>query len=387
MYQSSTRNNFLDILLDPMAIAILGSIALHSIIAASFPFFTHVEKPGKKAEPGTVKVVELTPNELQRIPQAPQPIIPQTLPPVYQPSTPIPPRTPKISAAPQTIPSSPFRTPPKGQIKPSIGTKEQKATPSAQPSPPLFDPNITFRPTPKPGKPPTKVGSTAKPSPQPSTKPPIDQKPPTASPQPQPTPVGTDNDGGDDAEPPKKPAPPTQTGQQPTSTPQPSGSSKPTPGSTPSSTPPSNNAGGGDSNGAYGQYTQAANNKLREYLTKYPDLKAYPPKLLSPKYPPGVICPKVKQPPFIVLMVAFDKIPPGQDSNILGSITAPLLENDKPYISGDPTTLANKKLLELATDAGFNDATTADKARPEADKGKPVLYQYRVQFDPASCKN
>jgi hypothetical protein len=86
-------------------------------------------------------------------------------------------------------------------------------------------------------------------------------------------------------------------------------------------------------------------------------------------------------------MVAFDKIPPGQDSSVLGSATAPLLENEKPYIDGDPATKGNKKLLELATDAGFTDATSADQKRPEADKGRPVLYQYRVQLDPASCPN
>jgi hypothetical protein len=388
MYQSSTRNNFLDILLDPMAIAILGSIALHAIIAANFALFTPPVKPDKKAEPGTVKVVELTPNELQRIPQAPQPVIPQTLPPVYQPSTPIPPRTPQISTAPQTIPSSPVRTPPKAQAKPSKGTKEQPAKPQPQPSTPLFDPNITFSPTPTPSKPPAKQGDTTKPSPQPS-QPPVKPAKPTplaASPKPQPTP-GTDEDGSEQAQTQPQPTTPTKPSQKPTATPQPSGTASPTPGSQPSQ--PSGTAGGDGSGGGgvYGQYTQAANDKLREYLTKYPTLKTYSPKLLSQKYPPGVPCTKVKQPPFIVLMVAFDKIPPGQHNNILGSVTAPLLENEKPYISGDPTTIANKKLLELATDAGFNDATTADKNRPEADKGKPVLYQYRVQFDPASCKH
>jgi hypothetical protein len=71
MYQSSPRKNFLDILIEPTSIAILGSIALHALLGASLPFFTQLEKEIKKADPGTVKVVELTPNELQRIPQAP----------------------------------------------------------------------------------------------------------------------------------------------------------------------------------------------------------------------------------------------------------------------------------------------------------------------------
>lgn len=109
MYQSSTRNNFLDILLDPTAIAILASIVLHATIGASLPFFTQPEKEGKKVGPTTVKVVELTPSELQRIPQAPPTPAPQVLPPVTQPtpaSSPAvaPVRTPQFSTAPQTIP-------------------------------------------------------------------------------------------------------------------------------------------------------------------------------------------------------------------------------------------------------------------------------------------
>ena len=72
MYQSAPRKNFLDTLIEPTSIAILGSIALHAILGASLPFFTQLEKEVKKSEPGTVKVVELTPTELQRIPQAPR---------------------------------------------------------------------------------------------------------------------------------------------------------------------------------------------------------------------------------------------------------------------------------------------------------------------------
>jgi hypothetical protein len=386
MYQSSTRNNFLDILLDPTAIAILGSIALHAIIAVSFPFLFQPEKPGKKVDPGSVKVVELTPNELQRIPQAPPPVIPQTLPPVYQPSIPIapaaPPRAPKISTAPQTIPSSPIRTPPKTSAKPVPVIKGQPAKPQVQPSPPTFDPNVSFEPNPLPSKVATKPNPT-KPAP-PVSRTPTKPTKPTASPKPTQSPMDDDNAT---EQPQPSPTPASgRTSQKPPATTQPNGSPTANPSTSPSGQPPSN-GGNANSGGPYGAYTQSANQKIQEYLTKYKDLKLYPPKALAIKYPPGVTCSKVKQPPFIVLMVAFDKIPPGQDSNVLGSATAPLLENEKPYIDGDPATKGNKKLLELATDAGFTDATASDQKRPEADKGRPVLYQYRVQLDPSSCPN
>ncbi len=387
MYQSSTRNNFLDILLDPTAIAILGSIALHAVIAASFPFLFQPEKPGKKVEPGSVKVVELTPNELQRIPQAPPPVIPQNLPPVYQPSIPVapaaPPRAPKISTAPQTIPSSPIRTTPKITAKPVPVTKGQKAKPQVQPSPPVFDPNISFEPNPLPSRVSAKPDPT-KPSPlSPTPAKPVKQTKPKS---PEPTEVPQDYDTGPELQPTPAPGSGRQS-QKPPATTQPSGSPSPNPGGGSPSNPPSGSEVNVNSVGPYGAYTQSANQKIQEYLTKYKDLKLYPPKALAVKYPPGAKCSKVKQPPFIVLMVAFDKIPPGQDSNVLGSATAPLLENEKPYIDGDPATKADKKLLELATDAGFTDATAADQKRPEADKGRPVLYQYRVQLDPASCPN
>jgi hypothetical protein len=383
MYQSSTRNNFLDILLDPTAIAILGSIALHAIIAASFPFLFHPEKPGKKADTGSVKVVELTPNELQRIPQAPPPVIPQTLPPVYQPSIPIapaaPPRAPKISTAPQTIPSSPIRPSPKTTAKP-VPTKGQTAKPQAKPSPPVFDPKISFEPNPLP----TKVS--AKPNPT-KPAPPVSRTPtkPTKPTSPKPTQLPQDDKKfSEELQP--SPAPGSgNTSQKPAAAPQPTGSPNSTPGTPSSGQPPSN---GGNPNGVDPYNTkEATRQKIEEYLTRYKDLKLYPPKALAIKYPPGVTCSKVKQPPFIVLMVAFDKVPPGQESSVLGSATAPLLENEKPFISGDPSIKSNKKLLELATDAGFTDATAADQKRPEADKGRPVLYQYRVQLDPASCPN
>jgi outer membrane biosynthesis protein TonB len=137
MYQSSTRKNFLDILLDPTAIAILGSIALHATIGATLPFFTQPDKAGTNG-PTTVKVVELTPNELQRIPQAPPTPSPQVLPPVTQPTTApssqaTPPSTPEFSTSPQTIPfPSIVGTPQQKKVvpkpKPKPASKQQKAT-------------------------------------------------------------------------------------------------------------------------------------------------------------------------------------------------------------------------------------------------------------------
>ncbi len=381
MYQSSTRNSFLDILLDPTAIAILGSIVLHATIGASLPLFTQPEKEAKKADPGTVKVVELTPSELQRIPQAPQAPAPQVLPPVTRPITPssksaAPPRTPPLSTNSQTIPFSPIRIPLNSPtFKPPSAKKAQQAIPQKQPTAPIFDPDIFKNPTPKFSPLPIQKSITSKqairptPMPTPTTQP-ITKTPTTPTPQQS---EGIDDDGG--GQQPITPAnTPTTTAKKPTAKP-PVNSSNPLP-----TNPSPNNASGS----SYGAYTKAANTRLQEYLTKYPGIKMYPPKTLQRQYHPlkGISCPKVKQPPFIVLMVAFDKVPDGQDP-ITGSTISPFLENEKPYINGDPATLANKTLMEQAATEGFADATTADKNRPEVDKGKPVLYQYRVQME---CK-
>lgn len=398
MYQSSTRKNFLDILLDPTAIAILGSLALHATIGATLPFFTQPDKAGTNG-PATVKVVELTPNELQRIPQAPPTPAPQVLPPVTQP-TPAPspqaapPSAPdEFSTSPQTIPfPSIVGTPQKKKVtpKPKSAPKQQKAKPQKRSTIAIFDPNQIFNaPTPKPSKSPIPKGTpkpSAQPKPTPKTQPLTKKTTSQTTPAPQQQIPATDDDGGD--RPPTTPATtPTRQAQQQPATAPPSGTPAAQPTTQPATPPSGEPTGNNNERGLYGKYTQAANAKLQEYLQKYPNIKQYPPKQLSQQYPAGVTCSKVKQPPFIVLMVAFDKVPEGQENNILGSGTSPLLNDEKPYINGDPTMLANKKLLELATTAGFADATEADKQRPAADKGKPVLYTYRVQFDPATCKN
>jgi hypothetical protein len=386
MYQSSTRNNFLDILADPTAIALLGSIALHAIIAASLPFFPHPDKEGKKAEPGTVKVVELTPSELQRIPQAPPIPTPQVLPPVTPPINPIskvatPPSTPPISPNSPTIPFSPIRIPlEQVNPKPFAGNKEQKAIPQPQPTAPIFDPKISLKPTPKPSQPSVKKDITLKPIPKPKPKP-VNKvlTPPDLSQT-----VAPDDDGGD--------SPPTTT---PATTPtQPTQSTavKPAPASgTTKSTPPaqspnqpSGDTGDNNSSWVYGKYAAAASERIQQYLTAYPDLKLYKPQLLLQSYPVGAPCSKVKQSPFIVLMAAFDKVPENADNNPLGDSTAPSI--DKPYVAADRDTPENRKLGELAVNTALYEANKADQNRPAADKGKRVLYQYRVQFDPTTCK-
>ncbi len=374
MYQSSTRTNFSDILLDPMAIAILGSIALHATLGAGLPLFTQPEKDLKKADAGTVKVVELTPGELQRIPQAPPNPAPQALPPVTKPITPSrplvtpPPRTPQISTNSQGIPFSPIRIPLEKIAPQPADKKVRTATPQPQPTAPIFDPNLSFKPSPKPSKPPIAKGIKPPAQPKPTTKTPPSTQPPTQAPPQNP---GTDNDGSEPS-PITPPSTASSQGQQPTQ--KPSSSAPATPANQASD--PLKESG----SGYYGAQTQAANAKLQEYLKKYPNLKQYPPQQLPlQNYKSDIGCPKVKQPPFIVLMVAFDKIPEGQDNNILGDTTSPLLNNnEKPYIDGDRATLENTKLMNIATSAGFAAATEADKSRPESDKGRPVLYQYRV---------
>ncbi len=395
MVRSYPRNNFLDILRDPLTVTLMASIALHAAVGAYLlPILTKAQPEGIKADPGTVKVVELTPNELQRIPQAPEPIPTPTpaqpvLPPVYKPSTPVAPTAPKYST---TIPASPIRTPPK---KTATNTpKGSKNQPTKAPaSGGIFDPEIFNTPSPKPSKPPTKKGETSKASPKPIVTPSIK---PTTSPKPAtkaPTPTkpqatadpNTDDDGGGQTSSNTPPTTPPKTSQQPVTTP----TTKPA-GSATTQLPSNQQNNGSPSGGGtkpFGAYDQAATARLRDYYTKYPDLKAYPTKRILQQYPAGIPCSKVKQPPFIVLMVALDKIVPGQDADILGNDTSNLPENEKPYVDGDPTILKNTKLLEVATTAGFSDATTSDRNRPDADKNRHVLYSYRVEFDPATCKN
>jgi hypothetical protein len=398
MHQSSPRTDFLDILLEPKAIAVLASIALHAAIGASLPFFTQPEKEGKKAGPTTVKVLELTPSELQRIPQIPQTPtvpVPQASPPVAQPTTtPIKPQPsiapsppPKFSTSPQAIPFSPIRLPKEPTSpKPRSGKKEEKTTPQKQTNAPNFDPGDIFKPSPTPSKSPIPKGSVkpkavlVQPSPQktPSTKTPKA----TNSPAPQAS-LPPDDDGGNNP-PTSTPAVTPRRTQLPTGTP----ASTTSPTTTPKpqrTTQSSGDPNGGSVGGSEAAQMRAANSKLQEYLRKYPDIKVYESEQLPPQvYKSSKPCPKVALPPFIVLMVAFDKVPGRQDIGILGDTTSPLLSGEKPYINGDRATLENTELLNITTTAGFAAATKADRNRPEADRNRPVLYRYRVT---ATCQN
>jgi hypothetical protein len=371
MYRSSTRKNFLDILADPTTIAVVASIALHATIGATLPFLTQPDKAATKAGPVVVKVVQLTPNELQRIPQAPQVPTPQVLPSAKPTAPTRPAATPdrtKFSTAPQTIPFSPQR-PSDGTIF-KAPTKPQTAVPQKQPVAPDFDPENVFKPK----------KTATKPSPQVS--PPVRIKPikPKASPTPDPD-TPTDDDGG--AKPPTtevSPNPNTQV-QQPPATPQPTPT--PTPTATPTPQPsgtPTDNSGG---NGFYGKYTDAALNQLSLYMKEYGVKEPYPSKTISIKYPPGMLCEKEKQTPFIVLMAVLDKVPENLDEAILGSIKADGL---KVKTFTDRDTPEQQKLGEIATKSALEALKLADSSRPEKDKGKRVIYQYRVQFDPATCQ-
>jgi hypothetical protein len=387
MYQSSPRKNFLDFLIEPTSIAILGSIALHAIIGASLPFFTQLEKEIKKADPGTVKVVELTPNELQRIPQAPPIPAPQiATPPVVPSPQVVTPSTPPISPNSPTIPFSPIRIPlDKLNPQPAKGKKDQQAIPQKQPTAPLFDRNISFNPTPKPTKSPDKKATTTKPTPIPIAKPapkPIVKKPKPTTVNPIPT-VDSDDDGGNLQQ--NTPATTSPQAQKPANTP---------PASTANSTRPAGQSGtqpsgtpGTDSNSFpqfYGKYSAAATERIQQYLKAYPDIKLYTPVTLRQSYPVGLPCSSVPQAPFIVLMTAFDKVPENNENNPLGDSTAPSI--DKPYVAADKDTPENRKLGELAVNTAIYAANKADQDRPLADKGKKVLYQYRVQFDQTTCK-
>ena len=381
MDRSSTRRNFLDILLDPTAIAILGSLALHAILGAGLPLFAQLEPPGNKAAPTTVKVVELTPNELQRIPQAPPVPTPQVLPPTrpVAPSSPpaAPPRT-TFSTAPQTIPFSPLR-PTDGTIfKPPTAGKP-KAVPQKKPVNSLFDPNAIFQtPTqtqkPKTQKPKIEKGNTPKqsPTPPPAKK---SQKSETPSPNSQ-----TDDDGGE--RPPNKIPPtknPNRQAQQSSGAATPANTTPTTPANSPPNQPPNEGTSG---NGFYGRYTQEALKRLIKYRQDIPGLVVYQTAVLKIDYPAKLACSKAKQSPYIVYMVAFDKVAEVLPNDILGESLTQTVDKSSSY--GDKN---NQVLYNYAVSKATEAATTADKDRPAVDKGKRVLYQYRVEFKPAICKN
>lgn len=378
------------------------------MLGAGLPFFTQLEKTGKQAEPGTVKVVELSPSELQRIPQSPPIPTPQILPSVTQS---IPPASqsapPPISPNSKTVPFSPMRVPLENVTPtPTPTQKPQEVIPQRQPKPPSFNSKVSIKQKPKsnqssvtnPKSKPKQSSASAdtnlKSSPTAVTTPtstPVPTPAPTQSPKiltvplPSSSSIPTGNDGGD--------TPPTTPTRNPQAqSPAGSGSQTSVPAKSTSASPssaqsPTNSTGNGSSNaGDYGGYTQAVAARTSNYVNKYPNIKPYLLKSLVLKYPPDTPCPNTKRPPFIILMVGFDKVPQNQDGNILGDNTSQPLDNKKSYF-GDRQILDSTDLLDKSVTAGFAAATEAEKNRPEADRSLPVLYYYKVQFDPATCKN
>jgi hypothetical protein len=371
MYQSSPRKNFLDILSDPTAIAILASIALHAIIGSTFPFFTQPDKTGKKDAPTTVKVVELTPSELQRIPQVrtPKPVAPPVTQPVptSRPAA-TKPRPPQFSTSPQAIPFSPVR-------KPTATATPKPTTTKQQAAPPVFDPNIFTEPTPKTS--PTPKGNKPKPvivKPSPTSTPkPLSQKPKVAV-TPSPQPEATDDDGGQ--QPPDRPAA-TPQAQQPSVTTKPSIAPTIAPTTQPTTRPSGSSTGNGSG------YAQAAISKEIEYRNKYPGIAVYEPTDLLQPYPEGMACSKTKQLPIIVYMAVFDKWPDNQNSAVMGESTPDSLDAST---FANEVTPQNEKLSIVAKNAAIFAANKKDQTRRPEDKGKRVLYRYKVQFDPSTCK-
>jgi hypothetical protein len=388
MYQFSTRKNFLDILLEPTSLAILASIALHGLIAANLAMLFPPEKPGKTADPGLVKVLELNPNEIQRIPQAPQtsvqplaptPLFPDVLPPLDEPITTVPSPTAtepgKITTTPKVVPSTPQRTTPTAKPSPSQSSIAQK-----QPSAPQqFDPN------PFPSKSPTPKGNINSPTPKPSP-----SFLPSPSPKPTPTqspsssPGGGGNTGNDsnqgDNNSPSGSSPSPQPTNSPTTSPNPVNSSNPSPNGT---------QGGSNSTTTTtrveGDYQQKALAKTIEFQRKYPGIKVQRPVSLKLSYPAGTPCSGVKSAQFIVYMVAFDRSKQQDDVLGGGSISDPI---DKAVIGKIEGKANNGEALgTIALQKAIEQVQESDNQRSELDRSQQVLYQYKVQYDASSCKN
>jgi hypothetical protein len=384
MVRSYPRNNFLDILRDPLAVTLMASIGIHALLGAVLlPIITRAQPEGKKAEPTTVKVIELTPSELQRIPQVPAPLptpAAVTLPPVYQPSTPV---APKVPPTRTTIPTTPIRTPkPQTPTKTSQPTKTPAVKPAAKSSGVDFNPYVFDTPSPKPTKSPSKKGET-KPSPkptpaikttQPTTK--VTTKP-TITPKPAPE-TATDDDGGDSGQTNNPQPSATGTAPQPTATP--TTTTPSSPNLSPSGTQPTPTAG---QTSDYGRFAEAVRVKLAEYYAKYPNLKFVQIQPRKIAYPDKVPCSKVKQPPYVIFIPVFGKTPTNQDPNF-GSTTA---ESEEATVFVANDNAANKELIDLARAIAAEEAQKADKNRAEVDKNRPVAYSTKIEFDPASCKN
>jgi hypothetical protein len=394
MYQFSTRKNLVDILIEPNAIAILSSIALHALIAANLSLLIQPEKPGKKIDAGVVKVVELQPDEIQRIPQAPQPapqpiprssLFPDIAPPPELPLSQSLPAPQPTTVNPKTVPVSPIRTTPAAPTRSTA-----RAIPQNQPAAPTFSRN------PFGGKSSQTQGEIPKPSPPATTPSPTDI-PPVSTPSPSPvTPLPTTSPGtgktGEESSttpgttiqpPPGKPPgynPTAPTTPIPTNPDLPTG--EPTPGGNKTSTSTSGN----------GNYDRDAEKRRRDLETKYRGLKVQPLKPIADnKYPDGTPCNGVNTQQYIIYMFVMKPIEVDSTNSILNADGKPTLNislAEPPIIIGkiQGETIKGDSLAVQAKNRALQQVFQDDNQRPETEYSKHVLYQYKMQYDKNTCK-
>ena len=131
-------------------------------------------------------------------------------------------------------------------------------------------------------------------------------------------------------------------------------------------------------------YERVAADRVRKYRADYPGIEVYPPRSITLDYPIGSHCLPTKQAPFIILMMQ-DKIAARSTQSILGEATSANLTGN---IYGDSKDAQEYQQLFAFTAANIAaKIRELDENRPVADRNKQVLYQYRVQFNPATCKN
>jgi hypothetical protein len=325
MDRLAARKSPLDFLIEPMTVAVVGSIAIHALVAGNLSLFLRPDRTEDKKQPGTVKILQLTPTEADRLPQTEPPTAatpaPQIVPPVYKPSTPTPPvqntapaprnPTPNTTTTPPdtiTAPSfggnvpvpPPFKpaqptvrtSTPKPSVRPATkpqvikpqATKPQatKPAPSSSPEPlrpTKTPPSVTDpsggldAPSPSPIaiKPaPTPTTAQGKPTPQPTPSPIQSSPPRQPSPQPTPTISSPSNDNldlpGNDN--------PNSGNPNPTRSTEPSRTPAPTkPAATPSSAPPGGGtAAGGGTNSKPTDYEKLINSRISELQKQYPSI-------------------------------------------------------------------------------------------------------------------
>ena len=127
-------------------------------------------------------------------------------------------------------------------------------------------------------------------------------------------------------------------------------------------------------------YQQLAADRVKKYLADYPGVKVYPLQLLSIDRPPAMPCYPGKQPGYI-LLVFIGKISGDSTIGILGDET----NISEGSIFGNVNTLKQPGLAKIVNITTAK-IITADRNRPVLDLNSQVLYQYRLQFNPAICQ-